>query len=44
MKILGILTVLLVVLVVGGFALVAGSDVSIQQTTVTRDLPTDNLK
>ena len=44
MKIFGILAVLLLLLVVGSFAFVATSDVPVNQTTITRDLSTDQLK
>ena len=44
MKIFGILAILLVALVVGGFTYIASTDVAVEQTTITHDVPTDNLK
>lgn len=44
MKIFGILGLLLIALVIGSFAYIASSDVPVSQTTITRDLPTDQLK
>jgi len=44
MKIFGILVVLMLVLVIGSFGYIASSDVPVLQTTITKDLPTDQLK
>jgi len=44
MKIFGILAALLIFMVIGSFAYVATSDVPVEQTTITRDLPTDQLQ
>ncbi len=44
MKIFGILAALLVLLVIGSFAYVATSDVPVQQTMITHDLPSDQIK
>ena len=44
MKIFGTLIVIILVVVIGGFAYIAGSDVPVQTTTITKDLSADQLK
>ena len=44
MKVFGILILILITLIAGSFAYVAGSDVIVEQTTVTRDISADQLK
>lgn len=43
MKIFGILGGLVVVLIVVAFGYIAVADVHIEQTTITKDIPTDSL-
>ena len=44
MRIFGTLFVLLLLLAVGGFVFVAMTDVPVQQTTITRDISSDQIK
>jgi len=43
MKIFGILGGLLVLVIVGAFAFIAFTDVNVPQTTVTKEISTENL-
>lgn len=43
MKIFGILGGLVILLIVAAFGYIAVADVHVEQTTVTKDIPTDNL-
>lgn len=43
MKIFGILGTLVILLIVGAFGFIAFSDVQVEQTTITKDIPTDSL-
>lgn len=43
MKIFGVLGGLVILLIVGAFGFIAFSDVHIEQTTITKDISTDNL-
>ncbi len=44
MKTFGILALLLILIVIGGFSYVAMTDVPVVQTTLTHDLPSDLIQ
>ena len=44
MKVFSILALLLLVLIIGGLVYIASTDVPVEQTTITRDIPTTDLK
>lgn len=43
MKIFGVMGGILIVLIVGAFGYIALSDVQVEQTTITKDVPTESL-
>jgi hypothetical protein len=43
MKIFGVMGGLIILLIVGAFGYIAVSDVRVEQSTITKDIPTDNL-